>query len=114
FTYDMVGYNDTIQTPHDFGDQPVQQLWSFSSLGLQLWDSIRAIDFLQQLPGVDPKRIGATGASGGGTQIFMVSAVDDRIQFSAPANMISLIMQGGGFARMRRGCGSGQTTWRSP
>jgi len=96
FTYDMVGYNDTIQTPHDFGDKPIQQLWSFSSLGLQLWDSIRAIDFLQQLPGVDPNRIGATGASGGGTQIFLVSAVDDRIQFSAPANMISLIMQGGG------------------
>ncbi|HVV46551.1 MAG TPA: hypothetical protein VHC72_15165 [Bryobacteraceae bacterium] len=96
FTYDMVGYNDTIQTPHDFGDQPIQQLWSFSSLGLQLWDSIRAIDFLQQLPGVNPNMIGATGASGGGTQTFLVSAVDDRIKFSAPANMVSLIMQGGG------------------
>ena len=47
----MVGYNDTLQTPHDFGDKPIQQLWSFSSLGLQLWDSIWAIDFLQQLPG---------------------------------------------------------------
>ncbi|HEU5022317.1 MAG TPA: hypothetical protein VFT60_10510 [Bryobacteraceae bacterium] len=96
FTYDMVGYNDTIQTPHDFGDQPLQQLWSFSALGLQLWDSIRAIDFLQQLPGVNADRIGATGASGGGTQTFLVSAVDDRIKFSAPANMVSLLMQGGG------------------
>ncbi|HVW08360.1 MAG TPA: hypothetical protein VHC90_07245 [Bryobacteraceae bacterium] len=96
FTYDMVGYNDTVQTPHDFGEQPLQQLWSFTSMGLQLWNSIRAIDFLQQLPGVNPKRIGATGASGGGTQTFMVSAVDDRIQFSAPANMVSLMMQGGG------------------
>ncbi len=40
--------------------------------------------------------IGATGASGGATQTFTVSAVDDRIKFSAPANMVSLIMQGGG------------------
>ena len=96
FAYDMVGYNDTIQTPHDFGDKPLEQLWGFGPLGLQLWNSIRAIDFLQSLPGVNPRQIGATGASGGGTQTFLVSAVDDRIQFSAPANMVSLLMQGGG------------------
>ncbi len=96
FSYDMVGYNDTIQTPHDFGDTPVEQLWNFGPFGLQLWNSIRAIDFLEKLPGVNPQMIGATGASGGATQTFTVSAVDDRIKFSAPANMVSLIMQGGG------------------
>jgi dienelactone hydrolase len=95
FTYDMVGYNDTIQTPHDFGDKPVEQLWGFGPLGLQLWNSIRSVDFLQSLPGVDPNRIGVTGASGGATQTLLLSAVDDRIQFSAPANMVSFIMQGG-------------------
>jgi hypothetical protein len=91
----MVGYNDTVQTPHDFGS-PVEQLWDFGSLSLQLWNSIRAVDFLQSLPGVNAARIGATGASGGGTQTFLLTAVDDRIQFSAPVNMISGIMQGGG------------------
>jgi dienelactone hydrolase len=96
FSYDMVGYNDTIQTPHDFGDKPVEELWGFGPFGLQLWNSIRAIDFLEKLPGVNPQMIGATGASGGGTQTFTVSAVDDRIKFSAPANMVSLTMQGGG------------------
>jgi dienelactone hydrolase len=96
FAYDMVGYNDTVQTPHDFGDKPVEQLWGFGPLGLQLWNSIRAIDFLASLAGVNPHQIGATGASGGATQTLLVSAVDDRIQFSAPANMVSLIMQGGG------------------
>ncbi len=95
FCYDMVGYNDTVQTPHDFGS-PVEQLWDFGSLSLQLWNSIRAVDFLQSLPGVNAARIGATGASGGGTQTFLLTAVDDRIQFSAPVNMISAIMQGGG------------------
>ncbi len=96
FAYDMVGYDDTIQTPHDFGDTPAEELWNFGPFGLQLWNSIRAIDFLEALPDVDRRRIGATGASGGGTQTFTVAAVDDRIRFSAPANMVSLIMQGGG------------------
>lgn len=96
FSYDMVGYNDTIQTPHDFGDTPAEELWDFGPFGLQLWNSIRAVDFLEKLPDVNPQMIGATGASGGATQTFMLSAVDDRIKFSAPANMVSLIMQGGG------------------
>lgn len=96
FAYDMVGYNDTIQTPHDFGDTPGEQLWAFGPLGLQLWNSIRALDFLESLPGVDRHWLGVTGASGGATQTMLVQAVDDRVAFSAPANMVSLIMQGGG------------------
>jgi dienelactone hydrolase len=95
FCYDMVGYNDTIQTPHDFGS-PAEQLWDFGPLSVQLWNSIRVVDFLQSLPEVNGSRIGATGASGGGTQTFLLTAVDDRVQFSAPVNMISAIMQGGG------------------
>ena len=43
FSYDMVGYNDTLQTPHDFGG-PREQLWGFGPLGLQLWNSIRALE----------------------------------------------------------------------
>ncbi|HUB31553.1 MAG TPA: hypothetical protein VMA31_00945 [Bryobacteraceae bacterium] len=95
FSYDMVGYVDTTQTPHEFGDEPIQQLWDFGPFGLQLWDSIRAVDFLESLPGVNKRKIGATGASGGATQTMMIDAVDDRIQYSAPANMVSFIMQGG-------------------
>jgi len=94
FSHDMVGYNDTIQTPHAFGG-PREQLWSFGPLGLQLWNSIRVVDFLESLPEVDRTRIGATGESGGATQTFLLTAVDDRIRFSAPVNMISAIMQGG-------------------
>jgi len=92
--YDMVGYNDTVQTPHVFGGVR-EQLWSFGPLGLQLWNSIRVVDFLESLPDVEARRIAATGASGGGTQTFLLTAVDDRVKYSAPVNMISAIMQGG-------------------
>ncbi len=95
FTYDMVGYNDTMQAPHAWIGGPREALWSISLLGLQLYNSIRAVDFLLSLPDVDANRIAATGASGGGTQTFLLTAVDDRVKIAAPVNMISFIMQGG-------------------
>jgi dienelactone hydrolase len=94
FMYDMVGYNDTDQIEHRFSD-PREWLWNFGPLGLQLWNSIRVVDYLESLPEVDRQRISATGESGGGTQTFLLTAVDDRIKASAPVNMISAIMQGG-------------------
>ena len=94
FTYDMVGYGDTVQLPHGFGDKR-EELWGVSLLGLQLWNSIRAVDFLSSLPYVDANRLAVTGGSGGATQAFLLSAVDDRIRYAAPVNMISAIMQGG-------------------
>lgn len=94
FAYDMVGYTDTVQVPHRFGT-PAQLLWSFGPLGLQLWDSIRALDFIASLDDVDAAHIGMAGASGGGTQTFLLAAVDDRIQFASPVNMVSSFMQGG-------------------
>jgi len=93
FAYDMVGYNDTRQTPHSFGGMD-EELWSFSPLGLQLWNSTRALDYLASLEQVDANRLAMTGASGGSTQTFLLSAVDDRIRVSAPVNMISATMQG--------------------
>ena len=103
FTYDMIGYNDSRWYPHtpshtyhdrEFGGRR-ENLWGLNLAGLQLWNSIRSVDFLETLPMVARDRIGATGASGGGTQTFLLAAVDARIAASAPVNMISLHMQGG-------------------
>ncbi|MEW6156433.1 MAG: hypothetical protein AB1813_03315 [Verrucomicrobiota bacterium] len=95
FSYDMVGYNDTTQVNHGFGRQPTNQLWSISLMGLQTWNSIRALDFIATLPEADPKRLACTGESGGGTQTFILGAIDDRLAVQAPIVMVSHSMQGG-------------------
>ncbi|MBW3540018.1 MAG: acetylxylan esterase [Planctomycetes bacterium] len=96
FHYDMVGYADSKPIPHREGFKDAHAgLWLHNAMGLQTWNSIRALDFLLSLPDVDPNRIGVTGASGGGTQTFMLAAVDDRPHVAFPAVMVSTNMQGG-------------------
>lgn len=106
FSYDMVGYNDTrfadsprsrsgFRVDHEFALDPTNLLWNISLMGLQTWNSIRAVDFLASLPGVDRKRLACTGESGGGTQTFMLGAVEERLAAQAPIVMVSHTMQGG-------------------
>jgi dienelactone hydrolase len=108
FCYDMVGYNDTFFPNHGvvpvgqsyvrhrwFATNEVNLLWNISLMGLQTWNSIRALDFLESLPDVDRKRLACTGESGGGTQTFMLGAVDNRLAAQAPIVMVSSTMQGG-------------------
>lgn len=94
FSYDMIGYVDSKQTKHNWGGNR-EKLWGIHTFGMQLWSSIRAVDFITSLPDVDAERIGCTGASGGGTQTFALTAVDPRIKVAVPVNMISSTMQGG-------------------
>ena len=110
FMWDMVDYNDSAR--HLSGEyQDVTYgkvhraawgeasderiLWNFNLLGLQLWNSIRALDFLESLPEVDSERLVCTGESGGGTQTYNLYAVDDRLSAAAPVCMVSSVMQGG-------------------
>jgi len=108
FHYDMVGYADSVQLAHRPGvreEMNTAENWGFFSpqaelrmqtiMGLQAFNSIRALDFLSSLPDVDRKRIGVTGASGGGTQTFILAAIDPRPAVAFPAVMVSTAMQGG-------------------
>lgn len=96
FHYDMVGYADSRAIDHRSGfTDAAAGLHLQNTMGLQTWNSIRALDFLLSLDEVDAERIGVTGASGGGTQTFILCAIDPRPAVAFPAVMVSTNMQGG-------------------
>jgi uncharacterized protein len=79
FAYDMIGYGDSKQCDHKIE----------KALKLQIFNSIQVVNFLVSLPFVDKNRIGITGESGGGTQTFVLAALDSRIKVSVPVVMVS-------------------------
>jgi dienelactone hydrolase len=113
FLYDMLGYADgssfTQALAHGFAKQRPElssperwgmfsaqsELRLLNAFGLQTWNSIRTLDWLLSRPDCDASRIGVTGASGGGTQTFILAAIDDRVTAAFPAVMVSTAMQGG-------------------
>lgn len=60
-----------------------------STATYRIWDGIRSIDYLASRPEVDPKRLGCTGNSGGGTLTAYLMALDDRIVAAAPSCYIT-------------------------
>ncbi len=89
FSYDMFAWGESrLQFPVEAHRTPLAHI-------MQTLNTIRAIDYLTSLPIIDAKRIGITGASGGATQTFLATALDDRITVSVPVVMVSSYYYGG-------------------
>jgi len=56
----------------------------YTPAGVEAWNCIRALDYLQTRKEVDADRIGVTGISGGGAYSWWISAIDERIKAAVP------------------------------
>lgn len=103
-TWDQIGQGERVQHwDQDVGDSKASggSTTEHTVVGIQtlvtgdafarytIWDGIRALDYLLSRPEVDPRRVGVTGNSGGGTHTAYLSALDDRLQVAAPSCFIT-------------------------
>ncbi len=56
----------------------------YTPAGVEAWNGMRAIDYLQSRPEVDPEKIGVTGRSGGGAYSWWIAAIDERVKAAVP------------------------------
>ena len=56
----------------------------YTPAGVEAWNCIRALDYLETRKEVDASRFGVTGRSGGGAYSWWISALDDRIKVAVP------------------------------
>jgi dienelactone hydrolase len=83
---------DTIQLGEieglHHGTHHLNQWWwnsrGYTPAGVEAWNAIRALDYLETRPEVDPNRLGVTGRSGGGAYSWWVAALDQRIAAAVP------------------------------
>jgi hypothetical protein len=56
----------------------------YTPAGIEAWNGIRALDYLETRPEVDKARFGITGRSGGGAYSWWIAALDERVKVAAP------------------------------
>lgn len=95
--FDPIGQGERLQYPNDEGSSRyggtvgdhIQCANQQALLGewfgsWRVWDGVRALDYLLSRPEADPRYVGLTGNSGGGTMTTWLAAADDRFTMAAP------------------------------
>ena len=85
-TLDTLEFGEVAGIHHGTHDLNMWHWFSlgYSPAGVEVWNAIRALDYLETRPEVDLKRIGLTGISGGGAMTWYTAAADERVAAAAP------------------------------
>ncbi|MBI4903055.1 MAG: acetylxylan esterase [Acidobacteria bacterium] len=88
FVLDTIEFGEIPGIHHGVHDL---SMWHWLSLGytpagVETWNAIRALDYLETRPEIDSARAGITGRSGGGAVTWFTAAADDRFQVAAPVH----------------------------
>jgi len=102
--YDPIGQGERKQLLNEKGEAAIKGsttehtmvevgalLVGWSTATFRIWDGIRSLDYLASRPEVDPKKLGCTGNSGGGTMTAYLMALDERIVAAAPSCYITTL-----------------------
>jgi dienelactone hydrolase len=103
FCYDPIGQGERVQKLDAQGKPAIKEgsttehtmtgtgamLVGRQAASYRIWDGFRALDYLAGRPEIDPKRLGCTGNSGGGTLTAYLMALDERIAVAAPSCYIT-------------------------
>lgn len=65
------------------------QARGYTPAAVECWNGVRALDYLQSRPEVDPGRLAVTGISGGGMATFWIAAADERVKVAVPVSGLS-------------------------
>ncbi|MFN7921664.1 MAG: dienelactone hydrolase family protein [Bryobacteraceae bacterium] len=91
FILDSIQIAETFALHHGVGWQEMYDWYArgYTPAGVEVWNAMRAIDYLETRPEVDKDKIGMTGRSGGAAMSWFTAAVDPRVKVVAPVMGIS-------------------------
>jgi dienelactone hydrolase len=91
FLLDSIQIAETFALHHGVYNQEMYDWYArgYTPAGVEVWNAMRAIDYLETRPEVDPERIGMTGRSGGAAMTWFTAAVDPRVKVAVPVMGIS-------------------------
>lgn len=91
FILDSIQIAETFALHHGIHSQEMFDWYArgYTPAGVEVWNAMRAIDYLEARPEIDAGKIGMTGRSGGAAMSFFTAAVDPRVKVVVPVMGIS-------------------------